>query len=64
MCGGCNVLAEGAGVSVIMARYWWVARQGRKAVAEAESIVAGVPVPGTGRADDFVDPLPDVTRIV
>ncbi len=60
MCGGCNVLAEGAGVSVIMARYWWVARQGRKAVAEAETILEGAPVP----SDDFVDPMADVIRIV
>ncbi len=64
MCGGCNVLAEGAGVSVIMARYWWVARQGRKAVAEAETIVAGAAVPSAEHNDDFVDPMADVTRIV
>lgn len=61
MCGGCNVLAEGAGVSVIVARYWWVARQGRRAVAEAEALVAqaaeAVPT------ESFVDPLPDLTRI-
>ncbi len=60
MCGGCNVLAEGAGVSLIMARYWWVARQGTRAVAEAESVAtaaAEVPV-------GFVDPLPELTRVV
>ena len=60
MCGGCNVLAEGAGVSLIMARYWWVARQGRHAVVEAERIAAAEPVP----SDDFVDPIREVTRIV
>lgn len=60
MCGGCNVLAEGAGVSLIMARYWWVARQGTKAVAAAEAIAnESVPAPD----DDFVDPLPELTRI-
>ena len=61
MCGGCNVLAEGAGVSVIMARYWWVARQGRRAVAEAEALVgqAAQPVPQA----PFVDPLPELTRV-
>jgi hypothetical protein len=64
MCGGCNVLAEGAGVSVIMARYWWVARQGRKAVAEAERIAAREPVPVPVPVADFVDPMADVTRIV
>ncbi|HEY1116147.1 MAG TPA: hypothetical protein VGE43_00490 [Acidimicrobiales bacterium] len=55
------MLAEGAGVSVIVARYWWVARQGRRAVAEAEALVAQAaePVPTEG----FVDPLPDLTRI-
>lgn len=60
MCGGCNIYAEGAGVSLIMARYWWVARQGKKAVAEAERIAATEPAP----VDDFVDPMPEVTRIV
>ncbi len=64
MCGGCNVLAEGAGVSVIMARYWWVARQGRRAVAEAETILVDAPVPGAEHSDAFVDPMADVTRIV
>ena len=60
MCGGCNVLAEGAGASVIFARYWWVARQGRKAVAEAERIVAGAEVPIPERFDD---PMIDLTRV-
>lgn len=60
MCGGCNVWAEGAGVSMIFARYWWVARQGAKTVAAAEAITADqAPVPD----DDFVDPLPELTRI-
>lgn len=73
MCGGCNVLAEGAGVSVIMARYWWVARQGRRTVAAAEALTAAAaeavpsstgPSPRAG-ADlvDFDDPMPDLTRI-
>lgn len=44
MCGGCNIYAEGAGASLIVARYWWVARQGRHAVAEAEAALADVPV--------------------
>lgn len=47
MCGGCNIVAEGAGASVIAARYWWVARQGRRAVAEAELVArdaAALPV--------------------
>lgn len=38
MCGGCNIVAEGAGASLIAARYWWVARQGRRVVAEAEVV--------------------------
>ena len=69
MCGGCNVLAEGAGVSVIMARYWWVARQGRRAVAAAEALTASAAevVPGsgprTGDPVDFDDPMPDLTRV-
>jgi hypothetical protein len=60
MCGGCNVLAEGAGASVIFARYWWVARQGRRAVVEAERIAAEAtaPVP-----DRFDDPMVDLTRV-
>lgn len=65
MCGGCNILAEGAGASLIVARYWWVARQGTRAVAEAESIVssAGAPAPaGTDALTEFVDPLPELTR--
>lgn len=62
MCGGCNVFAESAGVSLIVARYWWVARQGRRAVAEAESI-ARHPEPVTA-GDGFVDPIRDVTRLV
>jgi hypothetical protein len=62
MCGGCNVYAEGAGVTVIMARYWWVARQGRRAVAEAEALTgqAAVPVP---EGIELVDPLPELTRV-
>ena len=64
MCGGCNVLAESAGASLIVARYWWVARQGRKAVAEAEAITAGaarsLEVPA---GLDFDDPMDDLTRI-
>lgn len=40
MCGGCNLVAESAGASVIVARYWWVARQGRKTVAAAEALLA------------------------
>lgn len=40
MCGGCNLVAESAGASVIVARYWWVARQGRKAVAAAEQLLS------------------------
>ncbi len=60
MCGGCNIYAEGAGVSLIVARYWWVARLGRKTVAEAERIAAAAPVP----SEDFVDPMADVIRIV
>jgi hypothetical protein len=62
MCGGCNVWAEGAGASVVFARYWWVARQGRRAVAEAERLAAGaVPVPVGAEA--FEDPLPELTRV-
>lgn len=55
-------MAEGAGASLIVARYWWVARQGAKAVAEAEAITSttDAPVPD----EDFVDPLPELTRIV
>ena len=62
MCGGCNILAEGAGVSVIMGRYWWVARQGARAVAAAEAIVSegALDLP----AKDFSDPMADVNRIV
>ena len=60
MCGGCNVLAEGAGASVIFARYWWVARQGRKAVAEAERIASGAEVP---TPEHFDDPMVDLTRV-
>jgi len=60
MCGGCNVLAEGAGASVIFARYWWVARQGRKAVVEAERIAAGATAPLPERFDD---PMVDLTRV-
>lgn len=60
MCGGCNVLAEGAGASVIFARYWWVARQGRRAVVEAERIAAGATAP---LPDRFDDPMVDLTRI-
>jgi hypothetical protein len=62
MCGGCNVLAEGAGVSVIMARYWWVARQGRRAVAEAEALVTSTPVPSP-EGVELVDPLPELMRV-
>lgn len=64
MCGGCNIYAEGAGVSLIMARYWWVARLGKKAVAEAERIAATEPAPADDLMSDFVDPMPEVTRIV
>lgn len=60
MCGGCNIYAEGAGVSLIVARYWWVARQGRRAVAEAEAIAAASPAP----VEEFLDPMPEVTRLV
>jgi len=60
MCGGCNVLAEGAGASVIFARYWWVARQGRRAVAEAERIVAGAASP---LPEGVVDPMVELTRV-
>ncbi|HET7720751.1 MAG TPA: hypothetical protein VFK43_12335 [Acidimicrobiales bacterium] len=60
MCGGCNVLAEGAGASVIFARYWWVARQGRRAVVEAERIAAGATTPVPDRSDD---PMVDLTRV-
>ena len=64
MCGGCNVLAEGAGVSIIMARYWWVARQGRRAVAEAEAIAAGAVRPQSVPSGvEFDDPMDDLTRI-
>lgn len=63
MCGGCNVLAEGAGVSLIMARYWWVARQGANAVAAAEAITAQAASESVP-SDEFVDPMPDLTRIV
>lgn len=45
MCGGCNIVAEGAGASVIAARYWWVARQGRRAVAEAELVARDAALP-------------------
>jgi hypothetical protein len=62
MCGGCNLLAESAGVSVIFARYWWVARQGRHAVVEAERIAAAQPAPGL--PEGIEDPMPEVTRIV
>ena len=67
MCGGCNIYAEGAGASLVFARYWWVARQGRRAVTEAERIVADAPVPvdrEDARRRDFVDPMPEVTRVV
>lgn len=68
MCGGCNIWAESAGVSLIVARYWWVARQGRKAVAEATAIAesGATPVPAPGSTADraFVDPLDDVTRLI
>ena len=66
MCGGCNIYAEGAGASVVFARYWWVARQGKRAVAEAERIVAESPVdtPIGADVDAFVDPMPAVDRIV
>ena len=60
MCGGCNVLAEGAGASLIFARYWWVARQGRQAVREAERIATSAPVPVP---EGFVDPMVDLTRV-
>lgn len=60
MCGGCNVLAEGAGASVIFARYWWVARQGRRAVVEAERIAAGAPTP---LPEGVIDPMVDLTRV-
>lgn len=73
MCGGCNVLAEGAGVSLIMARYWWVARQGRRTVAAAEALtgaaaqtVAGPTSPGTAVAaepGEFDDPMVELTRV-
>lgn len=62
MCGGCNIYAEGAGASLVFARYWWVARQGRRAVAEAERIVADAPVEAD--LDGFVDPMPAVNRVV
>ncbi len=71
MCGGCNIWAESAGVSLIFARYWWVARQGRRAVAEAERVTQQAPVAGADRADSdwaaadgagFVDPMPELTR--
>ena len=62
MCGGCNVLAEGAGVSVVMARYWWVARQGRRAVAEAEALVGGAEV-RSPEGVELVDPLPELMRV-
>lgn len=61
MCGGCNVLAEGAGVSLVVARYWWVARQGRRAVAEAEVLLGQPAAPIEGR--ELVDPLPELTRV-
>jgi hypothetical protein len=61
MCGGCNVLAEGAGASLIVARYWWVARQGRKAVAEAERIATVVPA--TVAPEGFEDPMVELTRV-
>lgn len=64
MCGGCNIYAEGAGVSLIMARYWWVARLGKKAVAEAEAIAATEPVPAGDTTGDFVDPMAEVTRVI
>lgn len=64
MCGGCNVYAEGAGVSLIVARYWWVARQGRRAVAEAERIALDSPSGVTSDPADFVDPMPEVTRVL
>lgn len=60
MCGGCNIYAEAAGVSLIVARYWWVAHLGTRTVAEAEAVVAASnDVP----ADDFVDPLPELLRV-
>lgn len=62
MCGGCNVLAEGAGASVIFARWWWVARQGRRAVLEAERIAATAPA-GQPTAPGFDDPMPALTRV-
>lgn len=61
MCGGCNIYAEGFGVSLIVARYWWVARQGRRAVAEAEAIAGAAPA---GADDELVDPMVEVTRLV
>lgn len=69
MCGGCNIYAEGAGASLVFARYWWVARQGKRAVAEAERIVAESPVDPADTTigddvDGFVDPLPAVNRVV
>lgn len=63
MCGGCNIYAEGVGVSLIVARYWWVARQGAKAVAAAEAIAERSIPAGSAEADGFVDPLPELTRI-
>lgn len=61
MCGGCNIWAESAGVSLIVARYWWVARQGAKAVAEAEAIANDTPAE---TPQGFADPMPELTRIV
>ena len=71
MCGGCNIWAESAGASLIVARYWWVARQGARAVAEAQSITSSADVPSDAAVElvdslpvEFVDPLPELTRIV
>lgn len=48
-----------------MARYWWVARQGRKAVATAEAMTEAAVLEGqdSGLPDGFVDPLPELTRV-
>lgn len=60
MCGGCNVLAEGAGVSVIVARAWWVSRQAAKAVAAAEELTRVA----ASEALPVEDPLDAVKRLV
>ena len=64
MCGGCNVWAEGAGVSLVMARYWWVARQGRRVVTEAEAIAGGVDAPlAAADVAELDDPMVELTRV-